>query len=142
MLQRIKNITTLTRMLSIIGGLLLAASAQAAEPHFGNLVFTADADSSLAKEVFATDTAKIYLKVELEDIEQDTKVSAAWIAEKTDVAPPNYRIDSTDLTAKSGMNEATFSLSKPTAGWPVGDYRVDLSINGKVATSGNFRVAQ
>jgi hypothetical protein len=148
MLQRIKNMTTknmttaATRMLSVLCGLLLATAAQAAEPHFGDLVFSASAESGDAKDVFATDTPKIYLRAELEDVDQDTKVSAAWIAEKTDAAPPNYKIDSTDLTAKSGMDVATFSLSKPNAGWPAGDYRVELSINGKPATSAHFKVAK
>jgi hypothetical protein len=142
-MQRIKEMTTATtRILSIVCGLLLATAAQAGEPHFGDLVFSASAESGAEKDTFATDTPKIYLHAQLEDVDQDTKLSAAWIAEKTDAAPPNYKIDSTDLTAKAGMDEATFTLSKPTAGWPTGDYRVDLSINGKPATSAKFKVSK
>jgi hypothetical protein len=142
MQQFTRNITAPTRLLSIFCGLALATAALAAEPHYGNPVFTADADSKLAREDFATDTPKIYLHVQLEDVAQNTKLSAAWIAEKTDAAPANYKIDSAELTATEGMNEATFSLSKPTAGWPAGNYRVDLSINGKIAASGNFTVSK
>jgi hypothetical protein len=143
MLQRIKNMTTApTRLLSIFCGLALATAALAAEPHFGNMVFTADADSKLAKEEFATDTPKIYLHVQLEDVAKDSKLTATWIAEKTDAAPPNFKIDSADVTATAGMDEATFTLNKPTAGWPVGKYRVELSINGKVATSDHFTVTK
>lgn len=141
MQQRTRN-TLPTRLLSIFCGLAFAMAALAGEPHFGNLVFTGDADSKLAKEEFATDTPKIFLHVQLQDVANDTKLSAAWIAEKTDAAPANYKIDSTELTANEGMDEATFTLSKPTAGWPAGDYRVDLSVNGKVAASGNFRIAK
>jgi len=38
-------------------------------------------------------------------------------------------------------DEASFSLSKPTNGWPVGDYRVDLLIDGTKAKSVAFKVA-
>ena len=87
-MQHIRNITTApTRLLSIFCGLALATAAFAAEPHFGNPVFTADADSKLSKEEFATDTPKIYLHVQLEDVTQGTKLTASWIAEKTDAAP-------------------------------------------------------
>ncbi len=142
MQQQTRNINLSTRLLSIFCGLAFATAAFAGEPHFGNPVFTADADSKLAKEEFASDTPKIFLHVQLQDVANETKLSAAWIAEKTDAAPANYKIDSTELTAKEGMDEATFTLSKPNAGWPAGDYRVDLSINGKVAASGNFRIAK
>ena len=143
MLKRIKNMTTApTRVLSIFCGLALATAALAAEPHFGNLVFTADADSKIAKEVFATDTPKIYLHVQFKDVAPDSKLTATCIAEKTDAAPLNYKINSADFTAKRGMGEATFALNKPSAGWPVGEYRVELSINGKVATSDHFTVTK
>ena len=96
MLQRIHNITTVsTRILLVVGGLLLATAVQAAEPHFGDVVFAAGEDADSAKEVFATDTPKIYLHAQLEDVDQDTKLSAAWIAEKTDAAPaipPGYGV--------------------------------------------------
>jgi hypothetical protein len=39
------------------------------------------------------------------------------------------------------MNQADFSLTKPNAGWPAGDYRVELSINGKHASTVHFKVA-
>ena len=77
---------------------------------------------------------------QLEDVDQDTKLSAAWIAEKTDAAPANYKIDSTDLTAKAGMDEATFTLSKPNNGWPVGKYRLEIYLGGKLVKSMPFSV--
>jgi hypothetical protein len=137
-----RNITAPSRLLSIFCGLAFATAALAAEPHFGNMVFTADADSKVAKEEFATDTPKIYLHVQIEDVAKDSKLTATWIAEKTDAAPPDYKIDSADVAATAGMDEATFTLSKPNAGWPVGKYRVELSINGKLATSEHFTVAK
>lgn len=71
-----------------------------------------------------------------------TKLRCDWIAEKTKVAEPNYRIDSTELVAKAGMNKVTFSFSKPTAGWPEGDYRAELFIDGKPAEKVRFKVVK
>ena len=49
-------------------------------------------------------------------------------------------IDTATVTPETGMREASFSLSKPTAGWPTGDYRIDLSINGAASGSVPFSV--
>jgi hypothetical protein len=45
-----------------------------------------------------------------------------------------------EMTVGRLMNVVTFSLSKPTAGWPAGDYRVELFIDGKAAAV-RFNVA-
>ena len=91
--------------------------------------------------MFETDTPKIFLHAEVDDVEAGTKLSATWIAEKTDKAPPNTRIDSIILTANDDTDFADFALSKPNAGWPVGDYRVDLSIDGSPAGSARFQIS-
>jgi hypothetical protein len=38
------------------------------------------------------------------------------------------------------MNILDGNLSKPTSGWPVGTYRVDLSVDGVVLKSLDFEV--
>jgi hypothetical protein len=78
---------------------------------------------------FAPATPKITLGVQLQNVKAGDKVTADWIAEKTEAAPPNYKIDSFTLTLGPDSIVA-FRLSKPDAGWPAGEYRVDLSYNG------------
>lgn len=124
----------------LMAGAFLAAAAQAGEPRFENPVLS-DARDGAAKKVFAPNTAKIFLAARLADVKSGSKLRGVWIAEKTKVAPPNYQIDSTEMTGGGLMNLVTFSLSKPTAGWPAGDYRVELSINGKPAGTVRFSVA-
>jgi hypothetical protein len=114
--------------------------ARAAEAHYGSVVLSDAKDSIKPKEIFAPDTPKIFVTAQLVDVAPGTKLRGAWIAEKTDVAPPNYEIDATDLEIGGGMNQANFALGKPDAGWPVGEYRVDLAINGTVAKSLRFKV--
>ncbi|HJT80452.1 MAG TPA: hypothetical protein VJ719_04565, partial [Chthoniobacterales bacterium] len=47
-------------------------------------------------------------------------------------------IDEATLTADEDDFYGAFSLSKPTQGWPLGDYRVDIYKGDQVATSVNF----
>ncbi|MDB5561858.1 MAG: hypothetical protein JWN11_1276 [Hyphomicrobiales bacterium] len=120
---------------------LLAATAAQADPHIGQTAFSL-MDSNTSQDVFKPDTPKVVLHAELVELPDGTKVAADWIAEKTDVVPANYKVDSAEIVATSAINEATFSMTKPNAGWPVGDYRVDLSIDGKSAISVKFKIAE
>jgi hypothetical protein len=123
--------------------LCLSSAAFAGEPRFGQTAFALESGTA-AQTVFAPDAPKIVLHVQVQDIPKGAKITADWIAVKTDVAPANYKIDSAtlDIDRDIASDESSFSLSRPNAGWPVGDYKVDLSINGKVAKSPTFKVAK
>jgi hypothetical protein len=119
---------------------VLATAAYAGSPKYADLKLS-DSEDGDAKSSFAPDTAKIFLHAGLVDVATGAKLGAAWIAEDTGgVAPANYKIDSMETAAGAIANVETFSLSKPTAGWPVGTYRVDLFIDGKAAGSVHFKV--
>ena len=124
---------------ALAAGSFLAAPAWAGEPRFEGLVLS-DAKDGAAKKVFTTKTPKIFLTGKLEDMPAGAKVKCVWIAEKTQVAPPNYEIDSTEHTTSRGTNSAFFALNRPNTGWPAGDYRVDLFINGKPAGTHRFSI--
>ena len=123
--------------------LCFASAAFAGEPRIGQMAFALE-QSNAAQTVFAPDAPKIILHVQIQDMPKGARVTADWIAAKTNAAPANYKIDSAsvELDKDVASSEVTFSLSRPNAGWPVGDYRVDLSINGKVAKSPEFKVAK
>ncbi len=72
--------------------------------------------------------------------EVGAKVEGVWVAVKTDAAPANYKIDAATLTIDNAQEEVTFSLSKPTAGWPVGTYQVELT--ARAAEDGAFECAR
>ena len=128
---------TRLRIAALCGGILFAGAAFAA-PHFEN-IYATDSDDGEAMQSFAPDAAKIYVHASMVDIPSGAKMTGSWIAVDTNgVAPPNYKIDSADLTAGIITNTVNFSLSKPNAGWPAGKYRVDLLIDGKPAGAANF----
>ncbi|MDR3385647.1 MAG: hypothetical protein P4L92_01235 [Rudaea sp.] len=128
------------RRLTALLALLLVTAAYAGAPHYADLKLS-DSEDGDAMESFAPDTAKIFLHAGLVDVASGSKLSSTWIAEDTGgVAPANYKIDSVTLNVGMLTNVATFSLSKPTAGWPVGKYRVDLFIDGKASGTVHFKV--
>jgi len=118
----------------------LAATVHAADPSYSEIVVSDSVDGN-QMNVFTRTTPKIYVHAKLKDVPTGTTLTGKWIAEKTDVAPPNFEIDAVDLTTSILTNEANFSLSKPTQGWPAGDYRVELLISGKLAQTAHFKIA-
>jgi hypothetical protein len=124
---------------SMLLGLLLAAPLYAA-PHFSDIVVSDSKDGD-ATDTFAPSTAKIFVHAEMADIDKGAKMTGTWIAVDTHgAAPPNYKIDSSDLVADGVVNTVTYSLSKPNKGWPIGKYRVELAVDGKVVGSTSFTV--
>ncbi len=83
--------------------------------------------------------AVIHAVVAIQNAPANTKFTATWYAVDVGrVVPPNSRIDATDLTTDKTRN-LDFALS-PTTTWPVGKYRVDVSVNGKLEASADFTV--
>jgi hypothetical protein len=117
----------------------VSAAAQAASEHIGRTALVVDTGTEV-QEVFAADTPKIVIHSELKDAVVGAKVEAAWIAVKTDAAPAHYKIDAATVTLDNALDEATFGLSKPTAGWPAGTYQVEVSYDGTLEETVPFSV--
>ncbi|HEX4507836.1 MAG TPA: hypothetical protein VH722_19065 [Alphaproteobacteria bacterium] len=129
-----------TLPLAVVFAVASAIGAHAAGDHIGRTALVVGDDGTEVQQQFAADTPKIVLHVELKGAEPGAKIEGAWIAVKTDVAPPNYKIDAATVTADNGQDEATFALSKPDAGWPVGSYQVQLTYDGAVEKTVPFTV--
>jgi hypothetical protein len=119
---------------------LSAAIAHADSPtHIDKATISLPGKDSPPQTEFAPDTPKIVLDVLLRGFKAGDKVTASWIAEKTKIAPPNYKIASTNYEVGT-LNTLLFSMTKPNAGWPAGDYRVDVTYNGEQELSQHFKV--
>jgi len=105
-------------------------------------VVMSDQKRGTPKATFKPSTPKVFVVARVKDPSPGDKVKAEWIADKAEGAPPNYKIDQTELTLQKNSNEVTFSMSKPTQGWPVGAYHVDISVNGKPFRKIPFAVAK
>ncbi|MEJ2740432.1 MAG: PsbP-related protein, partial [Dehalococcoidia bacterium] len=82
-------------------------------------------------DVFNVDASEVHCSVKLSNAPVDTEVKGEWIyIEGEEEGLENYLIDSTIIITE-GTRYLDFSLSIPDNGWPVGNYELILSINGK-----------
>jgi len=89
---------------------------------------------------FATDTPVIYCSVKLSNAPDDTEIKADWIyITGGAVGLTDYLIDSVILTA-GGTQYLSESLTSPDEGWPSGDYKIVMYINGKEELTVPFSV--
>lgn len=87
-------------------------------------------------EFYAQD--EVFLCVaDLANAPDDTVVAAAWYAVDAQDVEPNFLIDQVSIT--SGSNRIFFDLANDYL-WPIGTYRVDLSINEEFSQSIEFFV--
>lgn len=109
---------------------------------FENIVISAKEGSETAQASFAPDTPKIFVSAHLtKEVPSGSDVNIAWIAVDTGgAAPPNYKIDGVDLHIGSLTNNVKSAMTKPNNGWPVGTYKIEFSVNGKVLESADFTV--
>jgi hypothetical protein len=90
---------------------------------------------------FPADVPKLYAFFRTHGSEKGDKLRGVWIAEDVGAAAPKQtKIDEATLTADQDDFYGAFSLSKPTKGWPVGKYRVDIYAGDEVATSVKFTI--
>ncbi len=111
----------------IVDGITLALDTQGAnkEPVSPTRVFPPD--------------AVIHAVVAIQNAPPNTKFTATWYAvDLGGVVPPNTKIDVTDLTTERTRN-LDFALA-PTTTWPIGKYRVDISVNGQLDQSADYTV--
>ncbi len=109
-------------------------------PRFAGVVVTDDKLSKKPRETFGTDSPEVIVAFNLENVPEGAEAKSSWVAEKCVGAPENYEIDSVTLRTGLASNSGSFSLSRPDKGWPKGQYRVDLFLEGKKSASARFRV--
>ena len=104
----------------------------------------------LAKELtgesttsFASDIPKIFVRWQGEILTKGDKIRCVWIAEDVgNVAPNNYKIDETSMTANGPRAFGTFTVSRPNKGWPAGTYRVELSVKDELVDTLKFTISK
>jgi len=100
-----------------------------------------DKDSKAASS-FASDTPKIYAFFATVGTKKGDELRSVWIAvDVGDAAPANTKLDeATVIYETDNDEEGVFSLSRPTKGWPVGDYKVEIYHNDKLVAAPEFAI--
>jgi len=130
------------RNLLILVGVLMLVLATVACEFSASTANIADAWLSDSEEgsnrvtTFGQD-AVFYAFADLRNAPDDTTLKAMWIAVEAEGVAPNFVINETEFT--SGSNIVTFNLSNNNL-WPVGKYRVEIYLNGKLDKTLDFEV--
>lgn len=84
---------------------------------------------------FAPDSPEINVWYSWAHAPNGTQLKAIWFGS------PNYiKITDYTVTIEAMSGRGHFKITKPTAGWPIGDYRVDIQANGNLVRSLSFKV--
>lgn len=126
--------------------MIQTARAEDAFPKMDCKMTDKESDEVIEKTTFTKDLPEVYLICHSDEVEKGQKVKAVWIAVDTaGAAPANYKIDEKELVVEAAPNNeqvwtANFSLSKPSAGWPAGQYQVELYVNDEMMDTYKFKV--
>ncbi len=91
-------------------------------------------------ESFSTQTPEIHAVVHLEGAKPKTIIKCSWVSVNA-IATPNYEIAAMESECyKDGDATAHFSLTRPNNGWPVGNYKLDIYIDGQLSSIKTFSV--
>jgi len=82
-----------------------------------------------------------YAVADLSNAPQGTAVQAKWIAVNAEGTEPNleFQEQTLDMSEETFSGTIYFQLSNDE-GWPPGQYKVDLYLNGTLAQSAEFSV--
>lgn len=133
-----KSLLPLSLLVGILMLAALACSFSASTANIREAVLARDEEGTEPTTVFAPDDT-FYLLVDLANAPEGTSVRASWTAVAVEGADPNTFLDENELTTESGM--LTYTLSNDGL-WPVGEYKVDLYLNGELERTLEFEVAE
>jgi hypothetical protein len=126
--------------LLISASVVCASMAQAGEPKI-EAVIAQDKDTKPAT-TFAADVPKLYAFFRSTGTKTGDSLRGVWIAEDVgSAAAKETKVDEATLTASEDNFYGAFSLTKPTKGWPVGEYRVEIYLGNNLATSTKFTIS-
>jgi hypothetical protein len=105
-----------------------------------NLRMAFDQDGNNPTTTFSS-TDVFYAVADLANAPQGTQVEARWTAVNAADTEPNleFQTQTLDITEESFSGTIYFQLSNDD-GWPAGQYKVDLYLNGTLAQTAEFSV--
>lgn len=89
---------------------------------------------------FSSDLPKVRAYWKGKYLEAGDKVGVLWLAEEVGVAPKDSEITRASTTAYKEDDDGVFALARPPEGWPLGKYRCEIYLNGKLADSIDFTI--
>jgi hypothetical protein len=123
----------------LIASLIAVSVARAADVNIE--VYMTSTPGGEEETSFAPDTPNLFAMFKTKGIKDGDNVRGVLIAEDVgDVAPANTKVLEKTLALDGDTNDGDFNFSKPTKGWPVGKYRVEVYVNDELATTAKFTI--
>jgi hypothetical protein len=92
-------------------------------------------------DTFPATTPQLYAFFKSTGTHKGDKFRVVWIAEDVgDAAPKETKIDESTILADGDDFYGAGSLTKPTAGWPVGKYRVEIYLGDDLVSTSKFTI--
>jgi hypothetical protein len=132
-----KKLSTLIFPLLILMFVSLACGGSISTANIADAWIAADDAGSNPTTTFSQDAPGFYALVDLQNAPDDTVLRAVWIAENVQDVDPGFVIDEAELV--NGSNLAHFSLENDQL-WPLGQYKVEIYLNGELAETLTFEV--
>lgn len=116
----------------------LACNFSATTANITNAHMATDESDSTQTTVYSPDTQTFYCFYDLNNAPDDTVVKGVWTLVSAEGYDSNSEIDSAEITGSD--DTYYFSLDRAADVWPVGQYKIDLFINDKLAETVEFQV--
>lgn len=75
---------------------------------------------------FSADVPEIFVVFQLHQHDSEFKVYGQWVVEKGEGVPPNHLLGTDAMLLMTEDESGYISLKRPSSGWPVGDYKVQI----------------
>ena len=123
----------------LIVGLVVVSAARAGQVKVEAVMMTEPRGREIT--AYTADAPKLYATFKTEGLISGDKIRGVWIADDVgETAPPGTKIDEKTLTMEGDTEDGVLSLSKPTKGWPLGKYHLEIFVNNDLAAKLNFAI--
>ena len=129
-----------TRILLILAVLMMAALAcegSFSTANIGDTWMSFDEDGTQETTTFGPEDI-FYAQVDLNNAPDDTSLKAIWTAVNVADTEPNFYLYESEYVGSDGR--VYFHLSNTDYLWPVGEYKVDVYLNGELTNTITFYV--
>jgi hypothetical protein len=116
----------------------LACEFSASTANISNVYLSTDEAGTQSTTAYSPDAASFFCYFDLKNAPDDTVVKGTWTLISAEGYDPNQEIDSAELTGSDSTYY--FSLGRGADLWPVGQYKIDLYLNGELAQTVTFEV--
>lgn len=101
--------------------------------------FAATGSQDPPLDVLPFDAAKLYILFKTHGVTRGDKFRGVLIADHAGRIAPNTKVTEATTTLSGDTIDGDVSFSRPTNGWPPGDYHVEIYINDRPATTVRFK---